>query len=106
MVMPLIGFEGFRTADDEFAYRPTGDKRVTGPGFGGAVLPKPQTFTQYPQPYFATFWLDPWGLMARGRVPSRPGLSDRDEFRCVNQRQPLIPARSCGSFRSDRCAAD
>jgi hypothetical protein len=18
---------------------------------------------QYPQPYFATFWLDPWGLM-------------------------------------------
>ena len=33
------------------------------PQFGGQVLHQPQVFPQYPQPYFATFWLDPWGLM-------------------------------------------
>ncbi len=33
------------------------------PQFGGEVLHRPQTFPQYPQPYFATFWLDPGGLM-------------------------------------------
>jgi len=31
--------------------------------FGGQVLHAPRVFPQYPQPYFATFWLDPWGLM-------------------------------------------
>lgn len=31
--------------------------------FGGQVLHEPQVFPQYPQPYFATFWLDPWGFM-------------------------------------------
>jgi catechol 2,3-dioxygenase-like lactoylglutathione lyase family enzyme len=31
--------------------------------FGGQVLHEPQVFPQYPPPYFATFWLDPWGLM-------------------------------------------
>jgi len=31
--------------------------------FGGRVLHPPQVFPQYPQPYFATFWLDPWGFM-------------------------------------------
>jgi catechol 2,3-dioxygenase-like lactoylglutathione lyase family enzyme len=30
---------------------------------GGHVMHEPQVFPQYPQPYFATFWLDPWGLM-------------------------------------------
>ena len=30
---------------------------------GGRVLHGPQVFPRYPQPYFATFWLDPWGLM-------------------------------------------
>ncbi|HKP43160.1 hypothetical protein [Mycobacterium sp.] len=35
----------------------------------GAVMPlvafehEPRVFPQYPQPYFATFWLDPWGFM-------------------------------------------
>ena len=33
------------------------------PQFGGRTLYEPQVFPQYPQPYFATFWLDPWGLM-------------------------------------------
>jgi catechol 2,3-dioxygenase-like lactoylglutathione lyase family enzyme len=31
--------------------------------FGGEVLHEPQVFPAYQQPYFATFWLDPWGLM-------------------------------------------
>lgn len=104
-VMPLLGFEIFFAADDEFAYRPIGGK----PGtylffypateasaysrhrtglqhlafivrtrsavaavhdvavelidtFGGEVLHPPQVFGQYPQPYFATFWLDPIGV--------------------------------------------
>jgi catechol 2,3-dioxygenase-like lactoylglutathione lyase family enzyme len=33
------------------------------PRFGGEVLHEPQVFPAYRQPYFATFWLDPWGLM-------------------------------------------
>jgi len=31
--------------------------------FGGQVMHEPQIFPQYPPPYFATFWLDPWGFM-------------------------------------------
>jgi catechol 2,3-dioxygenase-like lactoylglutathione lyase family enzyme len=102
-VMPLVGFETFLDADDEFAYRPTAGKPGTylffypsaeqsaysrqqtglqhlafmvrtrsavtavhaavadlSSQFGGSVLHAPQVFPQYPQPYFATFWLDPW----------------------------------------------
>jgi hypothetical protein len=33
------------------------------PQFGGRVLHEPQHFPQYPEPYYATFWLDPWGFM-------------------------------------------
>ena len=106
VVMPLLGFELYLDAQDEFAYRPAGAKPGTylffypstvqaaysrhqtglqhlafmvrtrsvvstvhervadlAPQFGGSVLHEPQVFPQYPQPYFATFWLDPWGLM-------------------------------------------
>ena len=106
-VMPLLGFDEFLAAEDEFAYRPAGGKpgtylffypsaeasgysrhrtglqhlafmmrsrslvngvhelvaRTLVPQFGGEVLHSPQVFPQYPQPYFATFWLDAWGLM-------------------------------------------
>ena len=106
-VMPLLGFDEFFSADDEFSYRPADGKpgtylffypsaepsqysrHRTGlqhlafrvrtrsvvrdvhglataaliPTFGGEVLHPPQAFPQYPPPYFATFWLDPWGLM-------------------------------------------
>ena len=30
---------------------------------GAEVLHEPQDFPQYPPPYFATFWLDPFGIM-------------------------------------------
>jgi catechol-2,3-dioxygenase len=30
---------------------------------GSTVLHAPQEWPQYPPPYFATFWLDPFGLM-------------------------------------------
>ncbi len=30
---------------------------------GGDVVHAPQSFPQYPPPYFATFWLDPFGVM-------------------------------------------
>jgi len=30
---------------------------------GNEVLHSPQEFPQYPPPYFATFWLDPFGIM-------------------------------------------
>ena len=30
---------------------------------GGEVVHEPQIFPQYPPPYFATFWLDPFGVM-------------------------------------------
>jgi catechol 2,3-dioxygenase-like lactoylglutathione lyase family enzyme len=101
-LMPLLGFEPFLTADDEFAFRPARGKPGTfvffypatedGPHsrhrtglqhlafmvktrsavhevhqlvqrLHGEVLYEPQPFPQYPPPYFATFWLDPFGLM-------------------------------------------
>ncbi|WP_445169443.1 VOC family protein [Mycolicibacterium sp. Dal123E01] len=30
---------------------------------GGEVVHEPQAFPQYPPPYFATFWRDPFGMM-------------------------------------------
>jgi hypothetical protein len=30
---------------------------------GDDVLHPPREFPEYPAPYFATFWLDPFGLM-------------------------------------------
>ena len=105
-IMPLVGFELYLDADDEFAYRPMAAKPGTylffypsaeqsqysrhqtglqhlafmvrtrsavtavysavcelAALFGGRVLHEPQVFPQYPQPYFATFWLDPSGVM-------------------------------------------
>ena len=105
-LMPLVGFEPFFHADDEFSYKPADKKPgtylffypATQPGeysaqrtglqhlafmvrtrsavhavhaavdelaarSGGHVVHEPQVFPQYPQPYFATFWLDPWGVM-------------------------------------------
>jgi catechol 2,3-dioxygenase-like lactoylglutathione lyase family enzyme len=35
--------------------------RVT--GLAGEVVHEPQEFPQYPPPYFATFWIDPFGFM-------------------------------------------
>jgi catechol 2,3-dioxygenase-like lactoylglutathione lyase family enzyme len=32
-------------------------------GLGGVIVHEPQDFPQYPPPYFATFWLDPFGIM-------------------------------------------
>lgn len=32
-------------------------------GLGDEVLHPPRDFPEYPPPYFATFWLDPFGLM-------------------------------------------
>jgi catechol 2,3-dioxygenase-like lactoylglutathione lyase family enzyme len=101
-VLPLLGFETFLDADDQFAYRPAGGKRGTylfvypateaadysrhRPGLqhlafmvptrsavdaahalalelGSPVVHAPQHFPQYPPPYYATFWLDPFGFM-------------------------------------------
>jgi catechol 2,3-dioxygenase-like lactoylglutathione lyase family enzyme len=30
---------------------------------GGEVVQPPRVFPEYPQPYYATFWLDPFGIM-------------------------------------------
>ena len=105
-IMPLVGFEPYLEADDEFAYRPMSGKPGTylffyaagedsaysrhrtglqhlafmvrsrtavakvhaavaelTARFGGEVLHEPQHFPQYQQPYFAMFWLDPFGFM-------------------------------------------
>jgi catechol 2,3-dioxygenase-like lactoylglutathione lyase family enzyme len=104
-IMPLLGFEEFVSAADEFAFRPADGKRGTylfvyratedaDPvdysrhrtglqhlafmvpsrsavrsvhdlvvDLGSTVVQPPQTFPQYPPPYFATFWLDPFGFM-------------------------------------------
>lgn len=43
-------------ADVEEAYRLAGD-------LGSEPIHAPQPFPQYPPPYFAAFWLDPFGIM-------------------------------------------
>jgi len=101
-LMPLVGFEPFIAAEDEFAFRPAEGKPGTYLFFypaaeagdysrhrvglqhlafmvktrsavhevralvnriGGEVIHEPQSFPQYQPPYFATFWLDPFGVM-------------------------------------------
>lgn len=101
-IMPLLDFEPFVDADDQFAYRPAGGKPGTylflypateeadysrhRPGLQhlafmvptrsavdaahalavelrSPVVHEPQAFPQYPPPYYATFWLDPFGFM-------------------------------------------
>ena len=32
-------------------------------GLGSTVVHEPRAFPQYPPPYYATFWLDPFGFM-------------------------------------------
>jgi catechol 2,3-dioxygenase-like lactoylglutathione lyase family enzyme len=32
-------------------------------GLGSTIVHEPQAFPQYPPPYYATFWLDPFGFM-------------------------------------------
>ena len=100
-LMPLVGFEPFFAAADEFSYRPAGGKPgtflffypATQPGeyssertglqhlaftvrrrslvddvhghvagSGSTVIHAPQHFPQYPGHYYATFWLDPFGV--------------------------------------------
>lgn len=101
-LMPLLDFESFVDADDQFAYMPADGKRGTLVFFypaqddgsysrhrtglqhlafmvparssvravhewaqasGSEILFEPQEFPQYPSPYYATFWLDPFGFM-------------------------------------------
>jgi len=98
-LMPLVGFEPFFAADDEFAYLPAGGKRGTflffypapddgpyergRPGLqhlafsvrtrsavdavhahvvagGDEVVHPPRHWPEYPPPYYATFWRDPF----------------------------------------------
>lgn len=101
-IMPLVGFEEFFSAADEFSYRPANGKHGTYlfvyraveggdysrhrtglqhiafmvrtrsavdavharvVGLGAEVLHEPRHFPEYPPPYYATFWLDPFGIM-------------------------------------------
>jgi catechol 2,3-dioxygenase-like lactoylglutathione lyase family enzyme len=101
-LLPLVGYEPFIEAADQFAYRPAEGKPGTylffypasevGPysrnhvglqhlafmvksrsavqevhrlvvKLQGEVIHEPQFFAEYPPPYFATFWLDPFGMM-------------------------------------------
>lgn len=100
-LMPLVGFEPFLDAKDEFAFRPVQGKPGTYLFFypstsagtyssdrtglqhlafmtrgrslvdaihefavdsGNTILYSPQHFPQYLGHYYATFWLDPFGL--------------------------------------------
>jgi len=61
-LMPLVGFEPFVDAADEFAYKPVENKPGTYLFFYTAVIHHPQHFPQYPGHYYATFWYDPFGL--------------------------------------------
>lgn len=101
-MMPLLGYEPYLSAADQFAYRPaerqrgpalffypaleTGQVSRHRPGLqhlafvvdarqavravhdavralGGEVVHAPQLFPQYRPHYYATFWLDPEGVM-------------------------------------------
>jgi catechol 2,3-dioxygenase-like lactoylglutathione lyase family enzyme len=102
VLLPMLGFEPFLSAADEFAYRPAGRKAgtylffypSTEPGpyartrtglqhlafmaptrarvrevnataveLGSELVHPPQHWPRYPPPYYAAFWLDPFGLM-------------------------------------------
>lgn len=101
-LMPMLGYEPFFDADDEFSYRPADGRHGTYLFFyptaeersysrhstglqhlafslrsrsavrdvhqhvidsGDEVVHDPREFPEYPPPYFATFWLDPFGFM-------------------------------------------
>ncbi|WP_280204036.1 VOC family protein [Nocardia farcinica] len=101
-LVPLLDFEEFLSADDQFAYRPARGKPGTylfvypaaedaaysrhrtglqhiafmvpdrrrveqvhqrALALGSPILHPPRHFPEYPQPYYATFWLDPFGIM-------------------------------------------
>jgi catechol 2,3-dioxygenase-like lactoylglutathione lyase family enzyme len=101
-LMPLLDFETFFAAEDEFSYRPAGRKPGTFIFFypsgeesdfsrhrtglqhlafavpsrsavravhewardrAAEVIREPQHFPQYPPPYYASFWLDPFEIM-------------------------------------------
>ena len=101
-IMPLLDYEPFFDADDEFSYRPAGERRGTYLFFyptveersysqhatglqhlafslrsrgdvrdvyqhvadsGDQIVHEPREFTEYPPPYYATFWIDPFGFM-------------------------------------------
>ena len=101
-IMPLLDFELFLDADDQFAYMPAGGKHGTylflyptsasvaysranvglqhlafmlptrqrvrdvheaAVALGSREVHPPQDWPQYPPPYFASFWLDPFGIM-------------------------------------------
>ncbi|NUR90015.1 MAG: extradiol dioxygenase [Nonomuraea sp.] len=100
-VMPLLEFEEFLSAEDQFAYRPAGGKPGTylffypalqpgdhSPdraglqhlafmvrtraavdevaalvaGLGSEIVEGPREYPQYPPPYYAVFWRDPFGF--------------------------------------------
>lgn len=56
-LMPLVGFEPFFAAEDEFSYKPAESKPAL-----STVIHPPRHFPQYPGHYYATFWLDPFGI--------------------------------------------
>jgi len=101
-LMPLLDFEIFLDAPDQFAYMPAAGKRgtylffyaatgsspysrsnvglqhlafmvptrrrvrdvhATALSLGSREVYPPQDWPQYPPPYFAGFWLDPFGIM-------------------------------------------
>ena len=100
-LMPMLGFEPFLSAADQFAFKPANGKPGTYMFFyaarsrpysrhatglqhlafivstrssvqaahdralalGSEIVHAPKMFLDYPQPYFATFWLDPFGIM-------------------------------------------
>jgi catechol 2,3-dioxygenase-like lactoylglutathione lyase family enzyme len=51
---------------------------------GNEVRHEPQDFPKYPPPYFATFWLHPFGLMLEAGLSLRPRLIHpwRNALRC------------------------
>jgi catechol 2,3-dioxygenase-like lactoylglutathione lyase family enzyme len=102
VLMPLLDFELFVDAHDQFAYMPAGGKRGTYlffyPSTGSALYSRintglqhlafmmptrqrvrdvhgaavvlgsrdvhtPREWPQYPPPYYAAFWLDPFGIV-------------------------------------------
>lgn len=101
-IMPLLGYESGLSVDDQFSYKPAGDRRGAflfvysaqqagdysrervglqhlafivdtrsavraaherAAAMDCEIVRPPQEFPEYPPPYFATFWLDPFGLM-------------------------------------------
>jgi catechol 2,3-dioxygenase-like lactoylglutathione lyase family enzyme len=112
VIMPLVEFEMYLDADDQFAYRPAAGKPGTYlffyPSAEQSRYPRHRTGLQHLAFMVRTrsavkavaisaavlrdLLARPVGLHARSGMPLRPRLTPSNEIRCANPIRPTVPA--------------